>query len=59
MITYKQLLEQLNTFTEEQLNSHVAIYDTGIDEYFQLNVELVFATDAEDTLDLNHPIIRF
>jgi hypothetical protein len=59
MITYKQLLEQLNTFTEEQLNCDVAIYDTSIDEYFQLNVELVFATDTEDAVDLNHPIIRF
>jgi len=58
MITYKQLLQQLNTFTEEQLNSDVAIYDTAIDEYFQLKVELVFTAET-DVLDANHPVISF
>jgi hypothetical protein len=59
MITYKQLLTELNKLTEEQLNSDVCVFDTAIDEYFQLNVEFVYATDAQDVLDVDHPIIRF
>jgi len=59
MITYKQLLTELNKLTEEQLNSDVCVFDTAIDEYFQLNVEFVYATDAQDVLDVGHPIIRF
>jgi len=58
MMTYKQLLQQLQQLSEEQLNSDVAIYDTGTDEYYQLQVELVFTTQT-DVLDVDHPVIRF
>jgi len=52
------LLIDLLRFSEEQLNSDVCIYDTGTDEHYQLNVELVFAAET-DVLDIDHPIIRF
>jgi hypothetical protein len=59
-MTYKELLSQLQQLSEEQLNSDVAIYDEGTDEYYQLKVELVFASPAfNDELDPDHPIIRF
>jgi hypothetical protein len=58
-MTYKELLQQLQQLSEDQLNSDVAIYDEGTDEYYQLKVELVFATDAQSVLDVDHPIIRF
>jgi hypothetical protein len=58
-MTYKELLSQLSELSEEQLNSDVCVYDTGIDEYFQLNVEFVFTTEECDVLDPNHPVIRF
>ena len=58
-MTYKDLLLQLQQLNEEQLNSDVAVYDEGTDEYYQLKVELVFATDAQNVLDKNHPVIRF
>jgi hypothetical protein len=57
-MTYKELLQQIQLFTEEQLNSDVCVYDTSTDEYYQLNVELVFTTTA-DILDIDHPVIRF
>jgi hypothetical protein len=57
-MTYKELLRQIQLFTEEQLNSDVCVYDTGTDEHYQLNVELVFAANT-DVLDINHPVIRF
>ncbi len=56
---YKELLDQLQQLTEEQLNQDVAVYDTGTDEYYQLKVEFVFSTEECDVLDVNHPIIRF
>ena len=58
-MTYKELLQQLQQLDEDQLNSDVAIYDEGTDEYYQLNVELVFATEECQVLDADHPIIRF
>jgi hypothetical protein len=58
MMTYRGLLIELLRFSEEQLNSDVCIYDTGTDEHYQLNVELVFA-DKTDVLDIGHPVIRF
>ena len=58
-MTYKELLQQLQQLNEEQLLSDVAVYDTSTDEYWQLHVELVFATDECQVLDVDHPIIRF
>jgi hypothetical protein len=58
-MTYKELLQQLQQLDEDQLNSDVAVYDEGTDEYYQLKVELVFATEKCDVLDVDHPIIRF
>ena len=58
-MTYKELLIQLLQLNEEQLNQYVAIYEPCADEYWQDKVELVFATDAQDVLDVNHHIIRF
>jgi hypothetical protein len=55
---YKELLDQLQQLTEEQLNQDVAAR-TGTDEYYQLKVEFVFSTEECDVLDVNHPIIRF
>lgn len=59
MMTYKELLNQLQSLTEDQLNEDVCVYDTGTDEYYQLNVELVYSTQECDVLNLDHPIIRF
>lgn len=58
-MTYKQLLQQLQQLSEDQLNEDVCVYDTGTDEYYQLNVELVYSTQECDVLNLDHPIIRF
>ena len=58
-MTYKELLIELLDFSQEQLNQDVAVHDEGNDEYYQLTVELVFATDAQDVLDVDHPVIRF
>jgi hypothetical protein len=58
-MTYKELLQQLQQLDEDQLNSDVVIYDEGINEYYQLKVELVFATERCQVLNLDHPIIRF
>ena len=59
MITYRELLQQLQQFTDEQLDSNVTVYDEGIDEHFGQKVELVFTTEECDTLDPDHPVIRF
>jgi hypothetical protein len=59
-MTYKELLTQLQQLTEEQLNQDVAICsEDEPDEYYQSSVELVFSTQECETLNLDHPIIRF
>jgi uncharacterized protein YdgA (DUF945 family) len=58
-MTYKELLQQLQQLTEEQLNQDVAICsEDDEDEYYQASVELVFVTET-DVLDKDHPVIRF
>ena len=58
-MTYKELLNQLQQLNPEQLNQDVAVYHDHEGEYYQSDVEFVFATDAQDVLDVDHPIIRF
>ena len=58
-MTYKELLIQLQQLNEEQLNQDVAVYHDHEGEYYQSDVEFVFATEECDVLDIDHPIIRF
>jgi hypothetical protein len=58
-MTYKELLAELQKLNEEQLNSDVAVCDNYEQEYHQLTVKLVFATDECQVLDVDHPIIVF
>jgi hypothetical protein len=58
-MTYKDLLQQLQQLSEEQLNKDVCVYDSeNQDEYYH-NVELVFATDNCESLEVDYPIIRY
>ena len=59
MITYRQLLQKIQTFSEEQLDANVTIFDIAKDEHYGDTVEVVFATEECDTLDPNHPVIRY
>jgi hypothetical protein len=58
-MTYKELIAQLQQLSEEQLNHDVAIYEPCADEFWQDKVELLFATDECQVLDVDHPFIRF
>jgi len=58
-MTYKQLLDQLQQLNPEQLDSDVIVWNSNFDEYYGFKVELVFTTDAQDVLNVDHPIIRF
>jgi len=58
-MTYKELLAQLQQLSEEQLNQGLCLYNKWEDQHITYDVDLVFATEENDVLDLNHPIIRF
>ena len=58
-MTYKELLNQLQQLDEEQLNQDVALWNDLLDEYYQLDIDLLFVDDTKDVLDIGHPIIRF
>lgn len=57
-MTYKELLDQLQQLNPEQLDADVMIQDYDND-YHGYKVELVFATDAQKVLNVDHPVIRF
>jgi len=57
-MTYRELLAQLQQFTDEQLDSTATVYDTDSDEYYGCT-ELVYTTEWQDVLDPNHPVIKF
>ena len=56
---YKELFNQLSQLTEEQLNEDVVVYDDCEGNYYQFDVELVYATEECNVLNLDQPIIRF
>jgi len=55
-ITYRQLLEKLNTFPEEKLNLHAVVYVSDMDEYFSLG-SVDTGKDYTDVLDPEHPYL--
>lgn len=56
MLTYRQLLQKLQQFNDEQLDSHVTICD--IEEEYHAVVELNFADPTLcDVLDPGHPYL--
>ena len=58
-MTYKELLSQLQSLSEDQLNEDVCVYDIRSEDYYNCYVELVYAGQECDFLNLDHPIIRF
>ena len=54
-MTYKNLLEFLQTLTAEQLAQTVSVYDCTQDEYHP-SQDVTF-TVGDDVLDDNHPIL--
>lgn len=51
-MTYKQLLEQLQDLTEEQLNQTVTVYESQDNEFFMVDHTAV--TNESDVLDEDH-----
>lgn len=58
-MTYKELLQQLQQLSEDQLNEDVCIYNSWEDQLIQLDVDLTFTDDECDVLDVYHPVIRY
>ena len=57
-MTYKNLLEILQTLTLEQLKMDVTIYDIGDDEFYPMN-GFHFSDKTVDVLDPEHPYLSF
>lgn len=55
-MTYRELLEQLNNLSKDQLNQDVTIFDRSLDEcYPALNFKTCI---IEDVLDENHKYLE-
>ena len=54
-LTYKELKQQLNSLTEEQLNLHVTVLIKFDDEY--LACEKLKITESCNILDADHPYL--
>ncbi len=57
-MTYSELLVQLLQLNTEQLRQDVTVYDSDTDEHYPMK-EFVYATDAQNVLDTDHPILSF
>ena len=57
-MTYSELLVQLLQLNAEQLRQDVTIYDIHSDEHYPMK-EFVYTTDAQNVLDIDHPILSF
>ena len=56
--TYKQLLDQLLTLTDEQFNCTPTGYDPDTDEYHPITTFLT-ASETNQVLDEDHPYFSF
>lgn len=55
-MTYQDMLLQLQTLSEEQLQKTATVYTTYCDEYVEVK-EIVFTTDVQSVLDEDHPVL--
>lgn len=55
-MTYRELLQELEKMTEEQLDMDVTVYSVCDDEYYEGSLSYVVETDV---LDEKHPVITF
>jgi len=53
--SYRQLLEALKMFTEEELDMTATIYDKTFEAF--MPVDFTSKTEDDDVLDTDHPII--
>ena len=55
-MTYRELIEQLEKLTEEQLECTVTVEDINYEEYCSADFDIVVESDE---LDEDHPVITF
>jgi len=53
-LTYRELAEEIATFTPEQLDMDVTVHLRTVDEFFQGELAINIGTDV---LDHDHPVI--
>lgn len=59
-MTYRELLAQLNTMSDTQLDSDVTVYASEVGEFYPLvnDYPLVYSDGTDnDVLDDNHPYV--
>ena len=55
-MTYRELIEQLEKLTKEQLDCTVTIEDINYEEYYAGDFDIVVESDV---LDEDHPVLTF
>lgn len=59
MITYRELLESLQSLNEEELNQTATVRDQGTDEIYGVAFSYVTDSAVEDRLDDKHLVLAF
>jgi hypothetical protein len=54
-MTYRELLDQLKAFRDNDLDLNVSVYVRGVDEHYP--VKSVEITGCADVLDAGHPFL--
>ena len=58
-MTYAQLAEKIRVMSDEQLNSDITVYVSGVDEFYSAVYYYPFSVSCDDTyvLDIGHPYL--
>jgi len=57
MLTYRELLKEMQTWTDEQLDAQVTVYGSTYDEYYQVHGPYM-SDNSDDRLDAEQPILE-
>jgi len=53
-MTYRQLLERIKSFDDEQLDQNVTVFVWELDEYYPLDGDCPICNESTDVLDPGH-----
>ena len=57
VLTYRELLQEMQNWSDEQLDAHVTVYGGTYDEYYQVHGPYM-SDNSDDRLDAEQPILE-
>lgn len=58
-LSYRELLEILSEFTEEELNMSVTLFDAAEDEFYTVQTVVYAGEEYSDVVESEQPVLVF